>query len=234
MRTETEQAPGFMGQVAGGLRRTVASPGRRWLLGLTLLVGGAYAGLVVALAPMPSLAALAGPAQLLMSVLVPLTGVLLAHDLIRHRDRLRAAPLLVAAAAYAAGVAVAGFALCVLATAVAPVAELGELRSAASVALGGIGVQVTAQLVGTGFGLLLRRTVVAFLATIVVPLGAWLLLGTADPLTRLQQWLTPFGANPPLLAGAPGATDLAAWTVVLVLWGGLLNGLGVRRHPSVG
>lgn len=92
-------------------------------------------------------------------------------------------------------------------------------------------MQVIAQLVGTGLGFHLRRTLVAFLATIVFPLGTWLLLGVLGPLGRLQQWLTPFGATPPLLTGAPTARDLAAWAVVLVLWGGLLNGTGVLRRP---
>lgn len=229
MRTGTGDARGFAGQVRDALRRTVTGRGRRGLLGSTLLLGGLVAGLVAAAAPAPSLAALAAPAQLLMSVLVPLSGVLLAHDLTRPGNTLRPPPMIVAAVVYAALVAVAGFALCGLATAIAPGAALGDPRSALSVALGGIGVQVTAQLVGTGFGLLLPRTGVAFLATIVVPLGLWLLLGTTGP--RLQQWLTPFGANPPLLTGAPSPTDLAAWVVVLLLWGGLLNGAGVRRLP---
>jgi hypothetical protein len=220
----------FGPQVRYGLRRSVASAGRRWLLVATLLVGVVFAVLVAVAAPVPSGAVLASPAQLLMSVLVPLTGVLLAHDLTCDpNDRRRVSSVVLAAALYAAAVALAGFVVCVVVAALTPAAVIGAPDTVLSVALGGAGLQVTAQLVGTGLGFLVRSTVVAFLGTIVLPLGLWLLLGAIGPLAYLQQWLTPFGATPPLLSGDASVLDVLAWVVVLVLWGGLLNVAGASR-----
>jgi hypothetical protein len=220
----------FGAQVRYGLRRSVASAGRRWLLVATLLVGVVLAVLVAVAAPVPSVAALASPAQLLMSVLVPLTGVLLAHDLTRDpNDRRRGSSVVLAAALYAAAVALVGFVVCVVVAALTPAAVIGTPGTVLSAALGGAGLQVTAQLVGTGLGFLVRPTVVAFLGTIILPLGLWLLLGAIGPLAYLQQWLTPFGATPPLLSGAVSVVDVLAWVVVLVLWGGLLNVAGASR-----
>jgi hypothetical protein len=217
-------------QAGHELRRSIAGKDRRWLLAATLLVGVMFAVLVAVAAPVSSVSVLASPVQLLMSVLVPLCGVRLAQELVRDPgDGRRAVAVVLAAVVYAAAVALVGFVVCVAVAAVAPSAAIGAPGTVLSVALGGIGLQVTAQLVGTGLGFLLQRPVVAFLGTIVLPLGIWLLLGLLGQLSWLQQWLTPFGATPPLLSGAPSGLDVLAWVVVLVLWGGLLNGIGMSR-----
>ena len=71
---------------------------------------------------------------------------------------------------------------------------------------------------------------------IALPLGLWLLVGALGPPAWLQQWLAPFAATAPLLAWAPSVVDVAVWAVVLVLWGGVLNGMGAarlaRRRPA--
>ncbi len=222
-------ATGSAGGVRDALRRATAGTGRRVLLAATLLVGALAAVLVVAAAPVPSVAGPAAATQLLVSVLVPLSGVLLVQDLTREpREDRRVAPVVVAAVLHAAAVSLAGSALCAVVVALAPQAALGAPATAAAVVLGGVAVQVTAQLVGTGLGLLLDRPLVAFAATIALPLGLWLLVGALGPPVA-QQWLTPFGATSPLLAGAPSVVDVAAWAVVLVVWGGGLNGLGAAR-----
>ncbi|QJY45704.1 hypothetical protein [Pseudonocardia broussonetiae] len=224
--------------VAGGvghwLRRSTAGTGRRWLLVAVLVVGAAAAVLVAVAAPVPTVAVPASAAQLLMSVLVPLSGVLLAQEWARGPGGGGAGPVVLAAASYAAAVALLGFAACVVAVALVPSAALGGPATVVAVALGGIGVQVTAQLVGTGLGFLLRRPLVAFLGTVVLPLGVWLTLGALGPLAWLRAWLTPFGATPPLLTGSPSTPEVVAWLVVLALWGGALNAAGVwsaRRRP---
>lgn len=230
----TARRPGFGAEVRAGLRRSATGRGRPWLLAATLLSGALVAVLVAVAAPGSSVAAVAGPAQLVTSVLLPLSGVLLARDLARERGSDAGAArsvgaVIVAALAWAAGLAVVVFGVAVVVTAVAPTAGLGAPGRVLAVGLGGVALQATAQLVGTGLGLLLPRALVAFLATIVLPLGLWLLLGVLGPTAALQQWLTPFGATPPLLTGAPSGRDLAAWLVVLVLWGGLLNVAGAHR-----
>src|SRR2546423_1659085 len=77
-------------------------------------------------------------------------------------------------------------------------------RHAGTVAVGGVLVQVVAQLVGTGLGLLLRSPVVAFLGSIVLPLGLWLALGAVDALRPAREWLTPYASVWHLLSGQMG------------------------------
>lgn len=76
---------------------------------------------------------------------------------------------------------------------------MGSPAAVVSVTIGSVCLLVTAQLSGTGLGLLLRRRLVAFLGTVILPLGVWLLLGAIGPITFLRPWLTPFGAASPLL-----------------------------------
>ncbi len=221
---------GSAARVRDALRRSTAGAGRRALLAATLLVGAVAAVLVVAAVPVPSVAVPAAAAQLLVSVLVPLSGILLVHDLTRRPgDDRQVGPVLVAAVLHAAAVAIAVSVVCAVVTALHPQAELGAPGTVVAVVLGGVAVQTTAQLVGTGLGLLLDRSVLAFAATIALPLGLWLLVGALGPLAWLQLWLTPFGATSPLLAGTPSPADVAAWAVVLALWGGVLNAAGAAR-----
>lgn len=96
---------------------------------------------------------------------------------------------------------------------------------------------MVAGLVGTGLGLLLRSTVVAFLATIVLPLGLFGLLGAVDALRPAQPWLTPLGSVRNLLSGDMTVLRWAQWLCVLLLWGVGLNALGAallnrRDHPT--
>ena len=92
--------------------------------------------------------------------------------------------------------------------------------------MGSVLVQVVAGLVGTGLGLLLRSTVVAFLATIVLPLGLFGLLGAVDALRPAQPWLTPLGSVRNLLSGDMTVLRWAQWLCVLLLWGVGLNAVG--------
>lgn len=114
----------FGAQVRDSLLSSVAGTERRWLLAATLLVGALIAIVVSFAAPVTSVADVMGPTQLIMSVLVPLCGVLLSHALVEgHCPSQRPAAVIVAAVIYAAGVALIGFALAVLAAVVSPAAQ---------------------------------------------------------------------------------------------------------------
>jgi hypothetical protein len=138
--------------------------------------------------------------QLAISVLVAFSGVVLAPRFLT-----------------AIGVAVA----CALAgVAIAP--------SSLSFAVGAVLVQVIAQLVGTGSGLLIRRRPVAMAATIVVPMTVTALLTVAAP--GLVHWLTPYGNAKAMLSDPP---SFAALVVVVPLWCILPNVLSLRRRRAV-
>ncbi len=205
---------------------------RRAITVVTVLAGALTAVAVTTGAP-PSgvtFAAVSGPVQSLMSVTVPFLGVILVHGLRRPATRSSLVPPILAAAAVAAGFAVVGVALSASATATAssPAPE-GRWEHAATVVLGSVLVQVLAQLTGTGLGLLVRRTAVACLLTIVLPLGLWLLLGAVDGLRPAQAWLTPFSSAQHLLAGDMSPIKWAQWSVVAAIWGFGLNLAGFRR-----
>ncbi|MEK8106879.1 hypothetical protein NKG94_20305 [Micromonospora sp. M12] len=108
-------------------------------------------------------------------------------------------------------------------------------RFAGTVAVGSVLVQIVAGLVGTGLGLLLRSVVVAFLATIVLPLGLFTLLGAVDALRPAQPWLTPLGSVRNLLSGDMTPLRWVQWLCVLLIWGVGLNAVGaVVRHRRGG
>ena len=124
----------------------------------TLLLGAATAATLAA-AGERTFAALNDPVQSLMSVTVPLLGILLVQDLRRSPGPIRLAPTLLAAVLVAAAVGAFGVTAC--ATALVVTAQ-DPWRHAASIAVGGVLVQMLAQLVGTGTGLLLRSARLAF------------------------------------------------------------------------
>jgi hypothetical protein len=196
---------------------------------LTLLAGLlAAVALTAAAAPADrTFAALSDTVQSLTSVLVPLVGILLAHDLRRAPGPSRVTPALAATALVAAAVGVLGVLICAAALLLAPTAVAAQpWRHAGTVAVGSVLVQIVAGLVGTGLGLLLRSRVVAFLATIVLPLGLWALLGAVDALRPAQPWLTPYGSVRHLLSGDMSLLRWVQWLTVLLIWGAGLNAVG--------
>ncbi|MFC4147738.1 hypothetical protein ACFO0M_15890 [Micromonospora mangrovi] len=214
------------------LRRAVGTRRRKWLLAGTLLLG-LTAAVALSAAGQPgdrTLDAMADPVQSLMSVAVPLIGILLAHDL-RHAPRTtRLTPTLLAGVLVAAAVGVFGTLACVVALALVPSGTASDpWRHAGTIALGGVLVQVVAVLVGIGLGLLLRSTVLAFLGTIVLPLGCWAVLGAVDVL-RPAQALTPYASVRHLLSGRMDAAAWAQWCAVLLIWGVGLTALGASRR----
>lgn len=170
------------------------------------------------------------PVQLALSVPVPFFGVLAVTDL--HQPRLstdpRLAPRLRDALGLAVGFALAGTLLAAMATAWAD-GSWPPARQVAALVAGAVLVQAIAQLTGTGWGLLLRRPVLAMAATIVVPMTTVALLGAIDPHGGPTRWLTPYGNAGSLLAGTPTASGLAGLCVVTLLWCALPNAVGARR-----
>jgi hypothetical protein len=159
-----------------------------------------------------------------MSVVLPAIGVLLARD-VRTSAAARVESTILAAAILAAAVGAFGAVVGAAALAVNPGTD--AWASAASIAIGGVLVQIVANLVGTGMGLLIRPAGVAFLATIVVPLGFWFILGLVNA-GGAQAWLTPYGVAQNLLT-EPAAVVWVQWLLVFLLWGVGLNLIGARR-----
>ncbi|RAO62352.1 hypothetical protein GA0070561_3603 [Micromonospora saelicesensis] len=211
------------------LRRSLGTPARRWLLVGTLVMGLlAAVALVAAADPADrTFAELSGTVQSLLSVATPLFGILLVRDLRRAPVRLPVLPTVLAVGLPAVVIGVAGVLICAATLALTP-ADVAEApwRFAGTVAVGSVLVQIVAGLVGTGLGLLLRSVVLAFLATIILPLGLFALLGVVDALRPAQSWLTPFGSVRNLLSGEMSAVAWVQWLCVLLVWGVGLNAVG--------
>ena len=219
------------GATLAAIRCSLGTRPRRWLLAITLLVGVLGA---VALAAGPpagrTFVALSNSTQSLMSVMVPLFGILLARDLKGVRGAASVAPVFTAAMLLAAAIGLFGILVCAATLAVAASdAGTGRWSHAGTVVLGSLLVQMLAVLVGTALGLLLPSPVVAFAASIVVPLGLWLVLGGVDVLNPTQAWLTPYAATRNLLSGRMSAAAWLQWLVVALMWGVGLNAAGVGR-----
>ncbi len=218
------------GTTLDAIRRSVGTLPRKWLVAITLLAGLSATLAVAVAAPSPdwTFAALSGPVQSAMSVAVPFFGVLLAGDLRRAPRPVRAAPTLLGALSVAAVAGVFGTLICVVMLAVSePDAAHTPWSHVGTIAAGGVLVQMTAQLAGTGLGLLLRPPVVAFLATIVLPMGLWAVLGAVDVLRPAQGWLTPHPSVQNLLSGPMTPFMWGQWLTVLLIWGAGLNAVGV-------
>jgi hypothetical protein len=229
---DADETPmGFGAATVGAIRRSVGTRPRQWLVAVTLLLG-LLAAVAMTAAGQPgdrTFSTLSDPVQSLMSVTAPFIGVLLARDLRRAPRRARLTPTLLAATLLAAAVGLFGALVCAAALAVAPSGTAPDpWRHAATIAVGGVLVQIVAQLVGTGLGLLMRSAVVAFLATIVLPLGVWALLGGVDALQPAQAF-TPYATVRNLLSGRMSAANWAHWLVVLLIWGVGLNAVGAAR-----
>ncbi|MCG5436829.1 hypothetical protein [Micromonospora foliorum] len=216
------------GTIRDALRRSLGTPARRWLLVGTLVAGlVAAVALVAAASPADrTFAELSGTVQSLMSVVTPLFGILLVRDLRRASGRVPVLPTVLAVGLPAVVIGVVGVLICAATLALTPAVADEPWRFAGTVAVGSVLVQIVAGLVGTGLGLLLRSAVVAFLATIILPLGLFALLGAVDALRPTQPWLTPLGSVRNLLSGEMSALRWVQWLCVLLLWGVALNAVG--------
>ncbi|MFI5841870.1 hypothetical protein ACIA8K_19375 [Catenuloplanes sp. NPDC051500] len=224
------------GHPAHAFRRILATRTRWWILAITLLLGVLTAVAVAAAPPSDerTLAIIAYPTHMVMSVTLPFLGVLLGRDLLSD-PAAPIAPALRAAMAVALGVATLGDLVIVAALAATGSDVPGAWDHAGLIMLGGLLMQPVATLTGTGLGVLIRPAWVACLATIVIPLGVWALLGFAGPLAAVREWVTPFPVAGTLISGEVDAADWARYLVVALIWGVGLNGLAalrVRAHRS--
>jgi hypothetical protein len=219
----------------GAIRRLIEPRSGRWVAAITLPLGVCAAVAVTAIAHPAdrTFAAISDPVQSLMSVPLPYLGVVAGRELRRAPGAARVVPTLLAATLLAVAVGVFGALVSAAALAVAGSTAPDPWRHAGTVAVGGVLVQVVAQFVGTGLGLLLRSSVVAFLGTIVLPLGLWLGLGAVDVLHPARDWLTPYAAARHALSGRMGGLRWVQWLAVFMVWGVGLNAAGLaRRRPS--
>jgi hypothetical protein len=219
-------------EIRDALGRCAGTRARRWLLAATLLLG-----LLAAVAlgvGLPSgertFTMLAEPVQSLMSFTLPFLGVLIAGDVVRSAPL---GPTLLAAILLAVAVAILGAVFCAVTLALVPPGA-DAWAQAGMIVAGGCLVQIVANLTGTGLGLLLRPAL-AIPATVVPPLGLYLLLGAVDVLRPAQGWLTPYAALRDLLSGEMSALDWAQWAVVAAIWAVGLNAAGwLRRNRRSG
>ena len=212
--------------VGAALARSIRTTGRKCLVAGTLLLGVLAAlGVIAGATPDErTFAAVADPVQSAMSILVPLIGVLLVSDVRRDRT-LPLAPTWVAGVLLAAAIGAFGGLVSAVALAVVP-SDVDAWHQVGAIVVGGVLVQMVAMLVGTGLGLLLRPAVVAFLATIVLPLGLWYVLGAVED---IQGWLTPYPSVRKLLAGEMTLGGWARWIAVVALWDVGPNAVGAAR-----
>ena len=220
-----------MAVLIGG-RRAVGTRTRRWIVAVTLLLGllGAVAVAVGSPPTERTFSAVSGPTQSLMSIVVPLLGVLATTELRRPTRASEVLAVIAGALGPALLIAAVGVLICAVVTALAPSAAAeGRWANAGMVVLGSLLVQGVAQLVGTGMGLLIRRPILAYAATIVLPLGLWRLCGSVAALQPAQAWLTPLPSVQHLLAGEMSPVRWAQWLTVLAIWGVGLNALGLAR-----
>lgn len=207
----------------------------RWIGAITLLLGVLFAVAVGLGSPSEerTFVAVSEPAQLFMSVTVPFLGVLLVGGLRRPAPVESVVSTVAAAVGLAFLIAAYGVLVCAVVTAVVPsTASGGRWENAGVVVVGSLLMQGSAQLVGTGLGLLLRRPVIACLATIVLPLGLWGLFQTTDALREVGSWTTPYPSAQHLLSGEMSGTAWAQWLVVVAIWGVGLNSLGIAKASA--
>jgi hypothetical protein len=227
-----EPATGLVAATVGVLGHAARSRLQGGLLGFTLLLGilGVVGVMAGAHPADGTFVLLSKSVQSPMSVTLPFIGVLMARDVLRSAGRVRPAPMWLAATILAAATGLFGVIVCAVALLVAPADDAaGRWNHALSVAVCGVLVQVVAQLVGTGLGLLLRPVVLACLATIVLPIGLWLVLGSAPVLRPIQAWTTPYATVQNLLSGRMTVLAWVQWSVVVLLWAVVLNAVGAVR-----
>src|SRR5690242_5226246 len=216
----------FIGAVLAGMAGAVRTRRRVVLLVLPVALG-ATAGVGTAFGARPAdrtFAAVQRTTQLIVSVLLPLVGILLAADL-RRRGEIRTLPTCMAAVAIAVRVAVAGLLVAVVTTSAASGSTPGRWHGAASSAAGGVVVQVVCVLVGVGLGLLGARPWLALLASALVPLALYAALGAVPGLRPARDWCTPYASAQHLLSGATTPLMWVQAAVVLLLWGMALPAL---------
>jgi hypothetical protein len=200
-----------------------------FVVGRTALIGALTAVLMgLGVAPaVNTFVVINASAQSLMSVLLPLSGIMLVRRCVATKDCPNLRWALTIAAGYAILVAVTAVGVSAVIATTVPNATARWLHAPAAI-LGSLLVQLIAQSVGTVFGLLIRRVVVAFVASIVLPLGLWFVLGAIPTMAPLQAWITPYAAVR-LLSGQADPLGWIQWLVMASVWTLGLNVVAIAR-----
>jgi hypothetical protein len=200
-----------------------------FVVGGTALIGALTAVLMgLGVAPaVNTFVVINAAAQSLMSVLLPLSGIMLVRGCVATKDCPNLRWALTIAAGYAILVAVTAVGVSAVIATTVPNATARWLHAPAAI-LGSLLVQLIAQSVGTVFGLLIRRVVVAFVASIVLPLGLWFVLGAIPTMAPLQAWITPYAAVR-LLSGQADPLGWIQWLVMASVWTLGLNVVAIAR-----
>jgi hypothetical protein len=205
-------------------RRAVGTPIRRVLLAVALAVAVLAAAVLTTSLPATgrTFVSLSASVQSLLSIFVPFFAVLLASDLRRSRrpgHPIRPRPIWIAAGLLALGFGLVGIAVSATATALGPDSTgIDRWASWPLIVFGSLVLQLIAAGVGTAAGLLLRPVWLADLATVVVPLGCYLVLGTTATLRLVREWTTPFAAVQRLFTGQLTLLGWLQWAVVAAFW----------------
>jgi hypothetical protein len=139
------------------------------------------------------------------------------------------ASMIIAVTAASGGVLIS--ALATSAAAGAP--DEGRWEAPGMIILGSVLVQLIAQLIGAGWGLLLGSSALAIAADVVVPLGLWIVTGAVPGLQGIQAWLTPLASVRNLLSGHMGAQQWAQVALIVLFWVVTLNAAGILRVHRV-
>jgi hypothetical protein len=187
----------------------------RVIAGITGVVGvlGAVGSQIAAVSAERTFASTSTVAQSLISIGVPFVGAVAGA----RRER----SLYKLALGYAVGLAAVGLVAAILVAWLVPSTASDPWQHAPVIVVGAFVTQLVAQLVGTGFGLLIGRGWIAAILTIVAPLGLYAVLSAAAP--GLRPWLTPYGTAQLWWNGEFGGSDVLPFLVMLALWGVALN-----------
>jgi amino acid transporter len=225
--------------VRGALRDLVAGSETRLALVLATVVVGAATAFILAFITQPSLrtfVTVAPLVTLIMSVLTPMSAAVLIYDLrdpdgdFRSRTSAPLRSRWIAAGVYGLLVGLASALLVALAVTVAAGSSpaTDPWAGAAPAVIGSVLLQLIPVGVGCAAGLLLPRSGLAALSTVVVPLLVTLIVGLVLP-RGTADWITPLGAAGHLVPGPMTALHWAQWIVTAALWVVLPNVIGMRR-----
>lgn len=207
-----------------GHRLLLVTTSRRWWVVVTAAIAVGIPWLLAFTLPTVdrTFAGVNGPTQMLISVITPFVGLLLAADV--RLGRAKVGPAVRVAYLFAMVAGAWGVVFSAVASAVTVSSAPDVWANAATAAAGGLAVQTVATTTGLGLGALIRRPWLAGVATFAPLLVAVIL--TAVP--AVAAWVTPAVNGPLLLTGA----DPLAWlreAVVLIIWGGGYAAAGAWR-----
>ena len=229
--------------IVAELRKSVSTRVRRWLILASGVVGLLSAGLVAFTGPAAdhTFARISFYTQSAISLPLPFVSILLMTQDFGLRPRsakstsgvssgalitakLRASMIIAVTAAFG------GVLISVLATSAAARApDEGRWEATGMIIFGSVLVQLIAQLIGAGWGLLLGSSALAIAADVVVPLGLWILTGALPGFQGIQAWLTPFASVRNLLSGQMGVQRWAEVAIIVLVWVVTLNAAGILR-----